>query len=730
MVLMIFIWNILLFQLTSPLRITLKSAAIPLQAVSQDALKEIFVELRSTGQYDSTVELLSMKTFDAKDAYVNSCSSMQSNEYKDIIEHFYTNNNHEQLALVLSAECIASMDKSIFRDATFCHSFKDLPVSVLGTEKVPFNFRNKSSSGVFCSIVSHSQSQLYRDTIWDNLVAKPPYSLRSSDRISLKQALTTCKFNKINFNDLFYYLNPTMITNSDFVEDILWLIELASPNITSYPQIDVIKSSKFIDKKYLNALNLQLFKTVTTIAFYFEIKKISLSSTKIRLRQTLDEGEASIWKSLEALSNTASSLLNLNPPCPPFRNLLSMIKTLVHLFFPELNPSVGLVTKYEVNQLFKSILYSFKNYSPQHIQGDWLYNLFYIYIVNNYDQKGAHQIFPLSSYSLAAGLTTFFGRSPTNSSIHKLHFLFGTVGSSLTRKSIFEEFEKAIPADRLKEIFTRRIVPLSFIQTRFEEISLEDRFAHLLKESRANIANIDSRYTGKAHLFPSVQNMFQVPKRLRRKFLIETFQSTVLALYRQELNFNSIYPYGKFEIIEKDLTRKVDIRECLQQFFDLILMIPEFRIVKDFTNDKQKPIIYITPLITVPVANILGQSMALAVILNVRIPFIIHPDQLSSIFNQDPCPSDIVTLCKGSPYYLNLLKIDKNNSFSSLFRNSFKSYMRSMRFMNVWIDTDCSVDKLVNDSALMFHSLFFAGFNRHFQFAQLNFEESKEFLSK
>ena len=83
-----------------------------------------------------------------------------------------------------------------------------------------------------------------------------------------------------------------MITKSDFVEDILWLIELTSPNITSYPHIDVIKSSKFIDKKSISTLSIcKLFKTVTTIAFYFEIKKTSLSLQRSGFCQTLDEGE-------------------------------------------------------------------------------------------------------------------------------------------------------------------------------------------------------------------------------------------------------------------------------------------------------------------------------------------------------------------------------------------------------------------------------------------------------
>ena len=180
--------------------------------------------------------------------------------------------------------------------------------------------------GVFCKIVSHAQNQLSLDTDWDNLLVSPAFYTLITEKISLKQTLTTCTTDRINFKDLFYYLNPKMLTANEIHEDILWLIELASPELPLHPPVEELKTLKFIEPKYLNAFNLLLFKTVTSVSFYYQIQDYLTSDSRQALAPVLVEGRRNIMTSLTVLNEFITNLLKLNSPCPPFSKILKLIK--------------------------------------------------------------------------------------------------------------------------------------------------------------------------------------------------------------------------------------------------------------------------------------------------------------------------------------------------------------------------------------------------------------------
>lgn len=711
-----------LFRPISPLKLTVKAAELPFQTFNQDILKDLFTELRDNGQYDSIAELLKLKSFYTVDAYDFSCSSMTAKEYRGLMEYFYYK-DQSILGMVLSAECLMSVDKGIFLDSSIIHSLRELPITLLAVENNIFSFRTKMLRRSFCKIVSHSQNRLLIDTNWDNLVVTSPFLTPESEFISLKLVLNSCQYDRIDFHDLFYYLNPSMMTKSQNHNDILWLIELSLPEISSLPSIEMIKYSKHIDGRFLSNLNLQLFKAVTTISFLLEINASLLKNSQSG--SGFAKGKGLILRSLDAAHESATDLLRLNPPCPPLRNLLNLIQNLISVFVLKLNNANPAVSasrrRSESDHLFKSIFRSFANYSPKRIQGDWLYNLFFIFF-----KTGICKF--VTEESVVGGLEVFFSSRPTNAAIKKVQSFFKTIPSHRT-------FERAIPADRLKPLCFGNFVPFDAVPNRFIEIPFEDRFTHLVREARRRLSIIDFGYAdGKAALFSSL-NMRKRGE-ARNSFLIETFQSTILALYRKNSKFNPIYPYGKFKIIEKELTRTVDIRDCLTQFFELILLIPELRIIKGARLEDNKPIIFITPLISEEVSNVLGQAVAISIILNIPIPFIIHPSQLERIFLHGT-GLEYITAIKSSfsksQSFLNLLEKDQNFPMSSLFPSTLKSFFRSFYRWNTLFfrnEDNISVDELIENSIVSCHSQWFSGFNFHFQVSKFTFEEISGIISK
>ena len=725
--------NLLLFQKIFSLKLNLNALEIPLRKQSQYALKFIFQELRQNRQYDSIVELLNMKTYDATDGYIKSCSSMQADEYKRIVEHFYKNGKRKSLGLILSADCIMAIDKEIFLDTSIAISLRELPKNLMSADKRVFNFRTSSMRGVFCKIVSHAQNQLSLDTDWDNLLVSPAFYTLITEKISLKQTLTTCTTDRINFKDLFYYLNPKMLTANEIHEDILWLIELASPELPLHPPVEELKTLKFIEPKYLNAFNLLLFKTVTSVSFYYQIQDYLTSDSRQALAPVLVEGRRNIMTSLTVLNEFITNLLKLNSPCPPFSKILKLIKTLLNLFIPQLNTSNTPVTKNDVNFLFRSITRTFANYSPKYIQGDWLYNLFFVFIIASDVDRGIHQhLRHLSEESIRTGMAAFFIKNPTNASIKRINLLFKRMICYSLRTFSYKIFELSIPAGRLEEIYEEMIIPTDFLSRRFSEISFEDRFAHFLKVSRKRLGLFDSYYVGAAVDFRSLQ-FAKPPKFKLNRFLIEQLQATLLALYRRDASSNIIYPYGKFRLIERDLIRKVDIRDCLAKFFELILLIKEFTILKGFDEESSRPIIYITPLLSQPVGSVFGQSLALAIIFNVPIPFLIHPKQLTSIFHNDCKLVEIADFCKSSSGFLNLLEKEQRNNPNGNFRRALEFYFNSfykwssLFFLN---ERGVDVDELVEESISAFHTKVFSGFKFHFKDSKFSFDEISKLLSK
>lgn len=701
------------------LKVTLKATNLSFQSFSQEALKEIFIDLRKSENYDSIAEILQMKSVDVVDAYTSSCFSMSAKDYKGLVEHFY-HKDKIVLGMVLSSECIMSMDKNNFLDPNIYISISEMPISLLAVEKKSFDFRSERFCRQFCRIVSQAQGLLTIDTNWDNLVVIPQF--QTNLPISLKQALSSCTLNQIDLLNLFYYLNPSMIAKSQYYDDILWLIELALPRINSSNSlIEIIKTSKYIDGQILSFFTLQLFKTVTTLSFFFEIH----ASLSKKSNATFLKGKKMILRSFVELHEFTSHFLSLNPPCPPLKHLLYLMDTLISVFVLELN-TIG---RGEINFIFKSIFRSFSNYVPECIQGDWLYNIFYIFFRN----KSSKLCKFLSEESVMEGLEVFFSRRPTNSTIKKIQDLLNRI--TTTSFPLNWTFEKSIPEDRLKSLCLDKIVSFDLITNRFQEISFEDRFAHLLRESRKRLSVIDYSYAESAVSYQSLNT--RKSGYSRKHFLIETFQSTVLALYRKDSKYGPMRSYGQFKFIENNFMRSVDIRDCLDHFFKLILLIPEFRIIKGTTKQHNKPIIFITPLISRIVSNILGQSLAISIILNIPIPFLIHPSQLEMIFSNETgweeYKAETKAACLKSPSALNLLEKDRNFPSNSHFPQTLKSYFNSFyRWNSLFFRSEesVSIDNLVENAITECNFQLFSGFEYHFKVSKFTFEEISRIINR
>lgn len=664
------------------LKATIKTETLSLRFYNRLVLKQIFEDLIVQKDYDSIIKLLELKTFDFLPAYQDTCAFMKKEDYQGIMEHFYKNRQVEKLELILSPDCVSVMDKSLFGDSLIVHSLRDLPSSILGCRYTNFNFRMRSMRFTYCKIVSYALEKKFTSTIWDNLALYPIHT-NPSESILLPEIFDACKFSPEIENELFYYLKPTMLSEHSFEQDTLWLVNSVLP-ATSSKSLPVCTNYKTIDPKTMYKWNYIIFKTISSLAFYFEaceiLKRIPIQSWG------LSNSAATIFENVKKIivfnlidvNSTVESILNNNQVIfKPLHNVLIMLKQLFTLFIYQR----GDLSIQQINSLYRSIYRLFEKFSPKNIQGDWMYNLFYLFWSRHY--------YSLKVEYVSDSLQVFHKKNPTIYVINDLYKIFFEAASkmnpSYNADFVSPLFEYQIPAAKLNEVY---ILFPHIISTRFYEIDFNIRFEYFLKDGRTKLSMYNYAYYHGPVSFLSI--LQPKPNFLQYKIkLIEVLKSTLLALHRDH-SIGPIMSYGIYMKAEKDLIRPVDIRDCLEQFFRLILAIKDFRIITkaEYSETDPRPVIIVTPLISSAVASVLGQALSISALLNVKVPFIIDFRQFNSIANRqylDESLWNTFFTFFNRPDYLKILTADKycNTFFETisyyfnLFTNWNVSFMRS-----------------------------------------------------
>lgn len=721
------------FDETSSLKINLNPQKLSLQSRNQYALKEVFTELISRKDYDLIMSLLLLKTFDSTAGYLDACSLLSQEDYKSIIEYFYANNEIHKLGTILSPSCLIRINRAVFRDSSIVYSLRDLPKNPMALDfGKTFNFRTKTMQNSFCTIVSHALENRFNDIDWDNLVRTSPFQ-HPTEKILLSEVLNYCSFPPSTKSMLFYYLNPSMYAECNYNEDFLWLMEFVLPISRTSPPIPTMNpETKFVDYKLLSDWNEIIFRTVSTLAFYNEccdmIQYLSQKRhPKRSLLETLEKAKRTALNSLVELNKLVVTMLQSNPACNPLREILMTLNNLHDLFIDRSNS----LCRRDVNYLFKSIVRTFSKFSPQYIQGDWMLNLFCLFWKRRFNS--------LQLTDITASLKVFFSRDPTIYAIKKVYALYINGHDAMNFISQAASFELTIPEDRLFEVY--KMNPHILVH-RFKEVDFEFRFEYLLKTSRRILGAYNSIYCKNVFEFVaapcplnpaiSTSNPLFISHQVK---LIRSFESTILALH-PDSKLRKIHLYGEYKRIEKNLKRPGNIIECLNQFFTLILNIKEFRIITKtaYSSSDPRPVIIVTPLISQSVANVLGQALALSVILNVNVPFVIDPLQLKSIFglqNLDELLTEKVLKFCNCPIYLNLLLTDKKRREEVSFANSVTSYFKFFyRWVTILLKNPYPPYELVTETLKICHAQINSGWRAHFDVARFSYEEIIEILFK
>lgn len=223
-----------------------------------------------------------------------------------------------------------------------------------------------------------------------------------------------------------------------------------------------------------------------------------------------------------------------------------------------------------------------------------------------------------------------------------------------------------------------------------------------------------------------------------KKKLMETFLTTVRALNNYDPKLTQLRSYTKFNLIGTDYSRLIGIAELLDHFFKLILKISDFRIITSHYKDG-RPILIITPLISKDVGNILGQALAVASILNVKVPFVMHKYQFDSIFGGESQPDHQMVLnhklskfCN-KPGYLNLLELDQKRG-SNFWTNLTKYFTSFQSWRNLFYKSEdplrSATEELIQDAVIDCHAQIYAGFNLFFSTSKFTSEEINLILFK
>lgn len=705
------------------LRLTIKTSQMALEPSDSTALMSTFNILRESKQYEVIQTLLEFGTYDTMPSYANSCTKMTANDYKNIVEYFYSKNEREKLSKILSPVCLMSMEKLYFRDPVLSLSLHDLTSNLLAVEY--FTFRTKTLKYTFGKIVAHALNNRFNDINWDNLV-RSPYSLATSEEhLPLSEALNSFDFQSDRKSDIFYYLNYSMLRNCYCGDDILWLVRTVLPLEDIYVPSNIAKMT-YVDQKIFSAWNEQLFRVVSTLAFYFELvdiqKVTSKRASKQELKDKIEEARVMATEALERCNQDVKRLLSFNLNCVPFKQLLSTISALYSIFMTE-----NIHNSNFISQIYRYVAKTFSMRASAFIQGDWLCNLFFLFWKRKFRS--------LKMDDISESIRVFFSRNPTIHSIIRAHShyvsAFKYVSPNTSEPS---DFEQLIPVNRLEQVYERASW---ILKTRFEEIPFEFRWKVHLKQSRMSLSdcNLGIFAINPLKEQPPLPVGFRSRQSSSYKAAsIESFQTAVRSLNGYDTRISSIRSFSRFDYIGNNFIKRVGIREALQHLFKLILDIPDFRIITNTLKDG-RPVIIITPMMSKDAANIFGQALAAATILNVRIPFVIHKSQLEAIFKgKEKINTNLLLRIKkfcNKAGYLNLLSIDQGNSTD--FWYSLEKYFRSfLSWANLFYkskDLETDSETLIEESFDEFNLRIFVGFNVNSLSSKFTFEEIRRILT-
>jgi hypothetical protein len=711
------------FKQVNALKLNIKSSQIALQSSDSTALTNTFNILREEKQYEIIQTILEFETFDTMPSYAESCSVMTAQDYKNIIELFYRKNEIEKLSKILSPECLASMDKLYFKDPIMSFSISDLPRSLLAVDANPFTFRIKALKSAFVGVIAHALYNRFNDVNWNNLVLYPKKIPANEEHLPLSEAFSSSNIlNRFEKSDYFYYLGHSMLKDSTNSDDIIWLVRAVLPleNVSVPPNI---AESSHVGKKFFSIWNEQLFRIVSTLAFYLELVDIQNLISKSNIKKVLKDQIKEVREALRQFNDHVTRLLHLNFDCKPLKQILLTISSLYSIFMTD-----TFYSNTFISQTYRFVAKTFSLRASAAVQGDWLCNLFFMFWKRKFRA--------LKMADISESIQIFFSRNPTVHSVIRAHShyvsAFNYIDPNATTPS---NFEFLIPADRLKQIYEAASWILA---TRYKEIPFKYRWKIHLKQSRTSLSdsNMGSSNVNTMRDLPKIPILSCILSQLNsyKRATIESFQMAVSSLNNFEVRVGTIRSFSQFKLIGNNFIKIIGIREALQLFFKLIVEIPNFRIILESLKDG-RPVIIITPMMSKYAANILGQALAAATILSLKIPFVIDKCQLEVIFRgKEQMNSQLLERIKNfcnKASYLNLLSLDKRNS--GYFRNSLEKYFRSFlswsKSFEKSNDLQSESETLIEESFEEFNLRIFTGFKYNYLSSKFSFEEFLKILS-
>jgi hypothetical protein len=681
-------------------------------------IAELFTILRSEKRYDVMYELLDLKTMDLSFGYTESCRSLTSAEYRNIMEHHFRSRQVDRLKLLLSPDCLVSTSPNILLGTINSLSLADLPFSLLETSVPVFNIRHINGKHTFQRIVRKALDLRNTEIIWDNIFINSNLP-ENALRLQLADGFSNFSHHDLK-NEIFYYLTPSLVQHC-IGNDLRWVVGIVLPFVPL--SIEAVYQQKFLDKALLTAWTSQIFRMISSLAIYFEIdfnsRKSGISSElSLKLQVAKDE----LYRELTIFFNYVNYLRRHNPQCLTLMTTLNILNDLFILFMFNNEDSRGI----NVNKMYAFVCGRFRDFAPTSSQSDWMLNLFALFWRRKFT--------PLRLQSMEDSISLFFFLKPTIKSVQNVFLLYRSVFKYDLQSSetMRRRFELLIPEERLVELYNSNAT--SLIEIRFESIPFETRYFNWIKRIRKQLVIPLLKYELVA-LFDELPDPSNIPTKASNEDMLSVLISTTLALQRSNFGITKIHSYCPSKLATKDLIRPVDFVTVLLQFFDILLLIEDFRIIDSY-DDFGRPIVIFTPLISNSLANVLGQCLALAAALNVAVPFIIDYRSFQMIFSS-ASSEDVIEKIRAFcniPARLNILSTAKDvHSDTESFTISLKRYFQNFyKWANLFFTQSSTFDsfKLIDESILDINSAIDYGFKLYTRNSKFTVDELYRIIFK
>lgn len=568
---------LLIFEKYSCLKIKIESLKI-LKTTRKAQAESLVVHLSKHGPFDLLAEFLKLESFDFRTFAVSNCYQMKTLQILKIIKDFEVGNlTFEQFKLILSAECLSKWTKRVWEELIECGAFNRLPTNPL--EAYNFNVQNLPAED-FLNVLKVAWNSPDREKMyWNGWTSTA--SLTQIDKIFGNPMWKEQQFlwQSINFR------NFLLITESKLML-----------------RFNLMKFIGSIDSIEAQNLDELVQRSYTLLSF---VKVAEMDYQNCVIRSGNSEEPDALLKGI--LVRIVSANMGL------FVKLKNRIKELdeaaaqklTSIFdFCMLEPAQqeGQVDK--VNEIFKDFL----SYTETIQIGDWMIGIFCIL---------SDHVKLLSIENVSKFLEKFFAKRP---SIYSVSIVFKFLKGKWPNKARADEI--------LSEHLRDKPVYLIHLYRNHRNL-LSNEFVYSLPIRLRFIENLKNRLLP----FTASSKRFLEFKMLRNPILssLRRIVSMILTIGWTKININ----HGVIVLRADDSVEFCSIENIIREYFSLFLEQQLFYEIVEYDQMDDRPIIRILPVFPVEMWHQIAHLMTRALLLNIRIPFILDSEFFKSIFDLD-----------------------------------------------------------------------------------------------